>query len=226
MTDYEGHEVASLGRYFDIRRPDEYITTEPPRRNMEAIRQRYAFSLEFISQQMTCAHCGTKYRPYQNFARFGCRMHPGPILYTKDTNEPYHSCCGRMGRLLDTGCTPCIHSRLLYDFETKVLAMDGYKHLPVEMVDLLNAFPVNRDFIVGSTSDGKKYLFATSELQRLREANSVFPVKEKAYNSDLEEDDDYDEGLSDDPVEEELFEVFESSRIVASDNWKIKMLMT
>ena len=235
-------QVEQVERYFDIRQPGEYITDEKPKLDITEVKQKYKFAVEFMSQILQCAHCGTIYKPSDNYSHFGCRMHPGTIAFDTETNNPIYACCGSKAGAgtLDIGCIPCIHSSKLSDFENIVVLQRGYKKIPIEMVDLLKAFPVNRDMIVGVSEDEELYMFAVTLQQLELVRSTATSANEDDYYADKlharivsgdsseSNRDPFADELPGDRNEDELYQQFEDrledDNIVASDNWKIKLL--
>lgn len=218
-------EIDSAPRYVDVREEDEYITDEPRQNTLEEVRQRYKFTDEFLSQQLQCSHCGSAYRPKDNFGGFFCRFHPGSLRYDSETSEFYYDCCRESPQTvhLTIGCKPCIHSSRKIDFTDIVLAQKGFKYLPVDIVDILKSFPIDRSMIVGVDYKQAKYLFATSEPQLLREKALALPGRSLV---DEDPEDDYggaDQFALDDDDDEALLNSHANSIVVADDNWKIKL---
>lgn len=220
-----GIEIDHAPRYVDVRNEDEYITDEPRQSTLDEVRQRYKFTEEFLSQPLQCSHCGGLYRPKDNFGGFLCRFHPGGLQYNRDTSEFYYTCCNQSPQTihLTIGCVPCIHSCRERDFTDIVLAQEGFKYLPMEMVDILKSFPVDRSMIVGSDYTQAKYMFATSEAQLLRVKALAVPGR-KLTEDDPEDDFGGEDAFSHNNDEDDaLLEAHENNIVVADDNWKIKM---
>ena len=223
-------EISRAPRYVDIRDESEYISDLPKQSDIEEVRQRYAFTREFLAQELSCSHCGLLYRPRDNFGKFGCRMHCG-TLETSDNGNFYYSCCGEdtYTAAMTVGCVPCIHSFRAQDFNDIVMTQVGYKNLPIDLVDILKPFPIDKNMIVAVNHRDGKYMFATSQAQLLRVRALSHPGR-PIPGTIYEHDEDLDEyGADDDPVdhedEEQMMDDWSSSIRVASDNWKIKMFL-
>jgi hypothetical protein len=222
-------EIDRVPLYTDIRGEDEYIFDEQKQDSVHEVFERYKFTLEFLSQDLQCSHCGALYRPKDNFAGFRCRMHPGSIRLDGDEEFSTMSCCGQTfaETQLSVGCVPCIHSFRVQDFNDIILTQQGHKYLPMEMADILKAFPIDRKMIIGEDYEKSRYVFATSEAQLLRERALSHPDR-KVTSFDMDDDlDEYGDSFAAsndvDKEEEELLQAWEESIQVADDNWKIKM---
>jgi len=218
-------EVDCVPRYTDIREEDEYILDEERHDTVHEILERYKFTFEFLSQQLQCSRCGHPYRPKDNFAGFGCSMHPGSLRFDRDTGLFSFSCCGQSPQdaHITVGCVPCIHSFRKQDFNDIVLTQEGNKYLPAEMVDILRPFPIDRQMIIGTDCQRSRYIFATSKAQLLRQRALAHP--DRKVGDDDDEGDEYGDAYfeQDDDDEEDMLKEWEESHVVADDNWKIKM---
>ena len=220
-------EIDRVPLYTDIQNENEYILDEQQQDSVHEILERYKFTFEFLSQDLQCSHCGSSYRPKDNFGGFFCRMHPGTLQFESEQNSFTMSCCGQTfaESQITVGCVPCIHGFRPQDFNDILMTQQGYKYLPMEMVDVLKSFPIDRKMIIEADYENSRYVFATSEAQLLRERTLAYPNrKASTVEDDFDEYGD-DHAAADDTSkdEEELLKAWEKSIQVADDNWKIKM---
>lgn len=219
-------DAALVSKYFDIREEREYMVDEEKHDSVEEIRQRYKFTFEFLAHKLKCAQCGSEYRPQDNFRGFLCQFHPGSIFFDDRQNNFLLSCCKQTvhDSRLTVGCVPCIHSSRKMDFEDIVLAQKGFKFLPIEMVDILRPFPIDKTMIVGTNKQEGKYAFATSQAQLLRERALNHPKRDlfEEIEEEIYTKDPFENEATED---EDLLAAYSNGIRVSDDNWKIKLLI-